>query len=124
MDKFRAENPADTAPILIKLAPFCQQLRQSSAKVAVVTSGGTTVPLERNCVRFVDNFSQGSRGAISTEEFLKVKLTLIRHRHSQEAEQPHWLTWWMFAGRIQRHFLDSEVSQAAFHTAAALLARR
>jgi hypothetical protein len=35
-----------------------------------ITSGGTTVPLERNCVRFVDNFSRGARGALSAEQFL------------------------------------------------------
>lgn len=28
-------------------------------KVVVVTSGGTTVPLEANTVRFLDNFSAG-----------------------------------------------------------------
>lgn len=37
-----------------------------------VTSGGTTVPLERRCVRFIDNFSGGTRGALSTEFFLQV----------------------------------------------------
>eukprot|EP00794_Sanderia_malayensis_P003573 gene3573-4077_t len=31
-------------------------------------SGGTTVPLESNTVRFVDNFSQGTRGASSAEQ--------------------------------------------------------
>jgi phosphopantothenate-cysteine ligase len=41
-------------------------------RVACVTSGGTTVPLERNCVRFIDNFSAGTRGAMSTEQFLQV----------------------------------------------------
>ena len=41
--------------------------------VAVVTSGGTTVPLERRCVRFIDNFSAGHRGALSTERFLEVR---------------------------------------------------
>lgn len=41
--------------------------------IACVTSGGTTVPLERNCVRFIDNFSAGTRGAKSTEQFLEVK---------------------------------------------------
>lgn len=35
--------------------------------VAVVTCGGTTVPLEHNTVRFLDNFSTGSRGAASAE---------------------------------------------------------
>ena len=43
--------------------------------VAVVTSGGTTVPLERNCVRFIDNFSRGQRGALSAEQLLQVGLT-------------------------------------------------
>ncbi|VAI57934.1 unnamed protein product [Triticum turgidum subsp. durum] len=32
-----------------------------------VTSGGTTVPLEQRCVRYIDNFSSGHRGAASTE---------------------------------------------------------
>lgn len=40
--------------------------------LVVVTSGGTTVPLERNCVRFIDNFSRGTRGALSAEQFLAV----------------------------------------------------
>ena len=33
----------------------------------LLQSGGTTVPLESRTVRFIDNFSVGSRGAISTE---------------------------------------------------------
>ena len=37
------------------------------ARLVCVTSGGTTVPLERRCVRFIDNFSSGNRGAASTE---------------------------------------------------------
>lgn len=40
-------------------------------KLAVVTSGGTTVPLELNTVRFVDNFSTGMRGARSAEIFIE-----------------------------------------------------
>ena len=42
--------------------------------LAVVTSGGTTVPLERQCVRFIDNFSAGTRGALSVEQLLQVCL--------------------------------------------------
>ena len=38
--------------------------------IVLVTSGGTTVPLEVNTVRFIDNFSAGTRGAISAEHFL------------------------------------------------------
>lgn len=44
--------------------------------IVCVTSGGTTVPLERHCVRFIDNFSGGTRGALSAENFLEVS----RHR--------------------------------------------
>ncbi|KAL3661347.1 hypothetical protein V7S43_013551 [Phytophthora oleae] len=45
--------------------------------VAVVTSGGTTVPLERNTVRFLDNFSTGSRGAASVEYMLGLGYAVI-----------------------------------------------
>ncbi|CAK9439172.1 uncharacterized protein LODBEIA_P33960 [Lodderomyces beijingensis] len=40
-------------------------------RLALVTSGGTTVPLENNTVRFIDNFSAGTRGATSAEYFLE-----------------------------------------------------
>ena len=39
-------------------------------RVVLVTSGGTTVPLENQTVRFVDNFSAGTRGATSAEYFI------------------------------------------------------
>lgn len=42
-----------------------------NGKLAVVTSGGTTVNLEKNTVRFIDNFSRGERGARSVEVFLQ-----------------------------------------------------
>lgn len=40
------------------------------ANIVCFQSGGTTVPLEHNTVRFVDNFSAGTRGAASAEYFL------------------------------------------------------
>lgn len=40
-------------------------------KIAVITSGGTTVPMEHNTVRFVDNFSAGTRGSASVEYFIE-----------------------------------------------------
>lgn len=40
-------------------------------RIAIVTSGGTTVPLEKQTVRFIDNFSAGTRGATSAEYFLQ-----------------------------------------------------
>lgn len=46
-------------------------IQKTGKKVALVTSGGTTVPLENNTVRFIDNFSAGTRGATSAEYFLE-----------------------------------------------------
>jgi phosphopantothenate-cysteine ligase len=40
-------------------------------RVVLVTSGGTTVPLEAQTVRYIDNFSAGTRGATSAEYFLE-----------------------------------------------------
>jgi phosphopantothenate-cysteine ligase len=45
--------------------------------VVLVTSGGTTVPLERQTVRFIDNFSAGTRGATSAEYFLEAGYAVI-----------------------------------------------
>ena len=49
------------------LAAFAEQALKDNAKVALVTSGGTTAPLERRTVRYVDNFSTGNRGAALAE---------------------------------------------------------
>jgi phosphopantothenate-cysteine ligase len=46
-------------------------------KVVCISSGGTTVPLEKACVRFIDNFSKGTRGAHSAEEFLDAGYAVI-----------------------------------------------
>lgn len=48
-----------------------------SKRIVCVTSGGTTIPLEQRCVRFIDNFSSGHRGATSTEYFLKAGYSVI-----------------------------------------------
>ncbi|KAK9902997.1 hypothetical protein M0R45_001340 [Rubus argutus] len=53
-------------------------VRNGGARMVVcVTSGGTTVPLEQRCVRYIDNFSSGHRGAASTEYFLKADYAVI-----------------------------------------------
>ncbi|KIX06166.1 uncharacterized protein Z518_04140 [Rhinocladiella mackenziei CBS 650.93] len=46
-------------------------------RIALVTSGGTTVPLENQTVRFIDNFSAGTRGATSAEYFLQEGYAVI-----------------------------------------------
>jgi len=53
------------------MAAFVAKHVKAGRPVVCVTSGGTTVPLEKNTVRFIDNFSSGTRGALSTEYFLK-----------------------------------------------------
>ncbi|KAJ1961168.1 Phosphopantothenate--cysteine ligase cab2 [Dipsacomyces acuminosporus] len=45
--------------------------------IVLITSGGTTVPLENNTVRFVDNFSAGTRGSSSAEQFLAAGYAVI-----------------------------------------------
>ena len=49
-----------------KVEDFLKELNEGN-KIVLVTSGGTAVPLEKQTVRYLDNFSTGSRGALSTE---------------------------------------------------------
>lgn len=50
---------------------------KANRRVCLVTSGGTTVPLEKQTVRFIDNFSAGTRGATSAEYFLEAGYAVI-----------------------------------------------
>lgn len=61
--------------------------KHENKRVVLVTSGGTTVPLELNVVRFLDNFSAGTRGATSAEYFLKQGYAVI-FMHRQFSLQP------------------------------------
>lgn len=61
--------------IASKLKKFVEN--RSGRRVVCVTSGGTTVPLEQRCVRYIDNFSSGHRGATSTEYFVKAGYAVI-----------------------------------------------
>jgi len=68
---FNSREMPNTIPERIqKLQNYLTQLHSQAEKIAVVTSGGTTVPLERITTRFIDNFSMGTRGAVSGEQFL------------------------------------------------------
>lgn len=70
---FKINESPTYLPELIKIVvEFIQYQKQinNQEKLILITSGGTTVPLENNTVRFVDNFSAGTRGASSAEEFL------------------------------------------------------
>ena len=53
-----------------QLLNFTTRHTSHHTPIALVTSGGTSAPLEHNCVRFLDNFSTGTRGAHAVEQFL------------------------------------------------------
>uniref|UniRef100_A0A5S6QD36 DNA/pantothenate metabolism flavoprotein C-terminal domain-containing protein n=1 Tax=Trichuris muris TaxID=70415 RepID=A0A5S6QD36_TRIMR len=52
-------------------------LTRDSQPVVLITSGGTMVPLERNVVRFIENFSAGTRGSASAECFVQAGYAVI-----------------------------------------------
>lgn len=56
---------------------FISEHAAKGTRVVLVSSGGTTVPLEKNTVRFIDNFSAGTRGATSAEYFLEAGYAVI-----------------------------------------------
>ncbi|XP_029166039.1 phosphopantothenate--cysteine ligase [Nylanderia fulva] len=69
--------PQDLSQNENALKEFIQKHLDEGNKVVLVTSGGTTVPLEHNTVRFVDNFSAGTRGSVSAEYFLEHEYAVI-----------------------------------------------
>lgn len=75
---FDQNPPPETLDSHAKLAKaFISHQLQSNRAVVLVTSGGTTVPLENQTVRFIDNFSAGTRGATSAEYFLEAGYAVI-----------------------------------------------
>ncbi|EOD43810.1 DNA/pantothenate metabolism flavoprotein [Neofusicoccum parvum] len=67
---------------------FIERHVEEGRRVALVTSGGTTVPLEEQTVRFIDNFSAGTRGATSAEYFLANGYAVI-YLHRQFSLLPY-----------------------------------
>jgi phosphopantothenate-cysteine ligase len=63
--------PKDLQTNITLAREFINRHAASQRRVVLVTSGGTTVPLETQTVRYIDNFSAGTRGACSTEYFLE-----------------------------------------------------
>lgn len=73
--------PAHFDEAISNVRKFIGDAAQCNARVVLVSSGGTAVPLEQLTVRFVDNFSSGTRGAASTEYFLdKGYKVILLHR--------------------------------------------
>ena len=71
------EAPSNIKEIQQELVSFIDDNCSSNRYFVFITSGGTTVPLEFNTVRFIDNFSTGTRGAASCEYFLKHNCNVI-----------------------------------------------
>ncbi|XP_074600436.1 phosphopantothenoylcysteine synthetase isoform X2 [Brevipalpus obovatus] len=63
------KEPANLSDIRKRVETFISAC--TDKPIVMVTSGGTTVPMEHNTVRFVDNFSAGTRGSASAEHFLE-----------------------------------------------------
>ncbi|ORY35532.1 putative phosphopantothenate-cysteine ligase [Naematelia encephala] len=86
---FHTQKPPDGLDIkTARMGEFVEHWRGVQGnKVVLVTSGGTTVPLEANTVRFLDNFSAGTRGATSAEYFLSAGYAVI-FLHRQHSLRP------------------------------------
>jgi len=65
-----------------RLRDFVVRHASHNAPVALVTSGGTTAPLEVETVRFLDNFSTGTRGAVAVEEFARRGYAVVHLRRA------------------------------------------
>ncbi|KAG0270557.1 hypothetical protein DFQ27_004269 [Actinomortierella ambigua] len=79
--------PKTLAENAAKIEAFVDRHMKENRRVVLVTSGGTTVPLEQLTVRFIDNFSAGTRGATSAEYFLEEGYAVI-FLHRQFSLQP------------------------------------
>lgn len=85
----RLSAPSDLEQVKEKVLNFCQRHVDhglDNSRFVLITSGGTSVPLERNTVRFIDNFSRGTRGASSAEKFLKKGYAVIFLHRTQTLE--------------------------------------
>ncbi len=69
--------PKDLNQLLSLARAFINRHSEEGRRLVLVTSGGTTVPLENQTVRFIDNFSAGTRGATSAEYFLQEGYAVI-----------------------------------------------
>jgi phosphopantothenate-cysteine ligase len=78
-DSYFSSNPPPKALAshISQARDFINHHATGNRRVVLVTSGGTTVPLEKNTVRFIDNFSAGTRGATSAEYFLEAGYAVI-----------------------------------------------
>ncbi|KAL8270173.1 hypothetical protein Esti_005900 [Eimeria stiedai] len=73
--------PPNVATAGLRVRQFVRPLQEVEdlmhARVAIVTAGGTDVPLEREPVRFITNVSEGNRGAGLCEQLLRLGYFVI-----------------------------------------------
>ncbi|KAL8435396.1 hypothetical protein ACSSS7_002528 [Eimeria intestinalis] len=73
--------PPNVATAGLRVRQFVRPLQEAEdlmhARVAIVTAGGTDVPLEREPVRFITNVSAGNRGAGLCEQLLRLGYFVI-----------------------------------------------
>jgi len=70
------------------LQAFVTESTAAGRRLVVVTSGGTSVPLERNPVRFVTNFSTGGRGSKLAEVLLETPENAVVFLSKRGSLQP------------------------------------
>jgi len=75
-----------------KTKEFLKYQQEKGRRIVLVTSGGTTVPLENQTVRFVDNFSAGTRGSASAEYFIEngYAVIFLYRQHSLRPYSRHY----------------------------------
>ncbi|XP_026190908.1 uncharacterized protein LOC34622245 [Cyclospora cayetanensis] len=127
--------PPNVATAGLRVRQFVRPLQEKkellSVRVAVVTAGGTDVPLEREAVRYLTNTSSGTRGAALCEQLLMlgyyvIFLTSVRAvkpfvRHLLPAHpMPHILHYLSLAGvpqqaKRQETEEEDEVAEEGVH---------
>ncbi|KAJ1918532.1 Phosphopantothenate--cysteine ligase cab2 [Mycoemilia scoparia] len=99
--------PSNLNASKILVSEFVSKNSKINRPVVLVTSGGTTVPLENNTVRFIDNFSNGNRGAASTERLLEEGYAVI-FMHREHSLQPYNRHYTHSAERFLDYFVAGE----------------
>ncbi|KAI8925870.1 DNA/pantothenate metabolism flavoprotein [Entophlyctis helioformis] len=89
-DEFFATQPppGNLEQVAGAVRDFVALNNSQSRRIVLVSSGGTTVPLENQTVRFLDNFSAGTRGAASAEYFIEAGYAVI-FLHRQFSLEPY-----------------------------------